>query len=223
MKTYEEQIRDIERSGYYQDVKKARLFMLNHLSPLWAPQLGLEPGSDVRAHLRLSDSVVLVAHFFARAVYGHGRSTKVPRLTAYPKWPGHERIRAVPKADIAAVTGLSVNQVEAAIRRMRPRSTTGERLYEAAIMHPYALPHGILLDLCTSLQGTLYSDVQRPISMEELNAAREHGYWARISGGKQPDEQMKYADRRLTGASTIEVGMRPAANDEIERRESTGT
>lgn len=223
MKTYEEQIRDIERGGYYQDVKKARLFLLTHLSPLWAPQLGMDPSSDVRVCLRLSDSVVLVAHFFARAVYGHGRSSKVPRLTAYPKWPGHERVRAIPKGDIAIVTGMSAGRVDAAIRRMRPRSTTGERLYEAAIMHPYALPHGILLDLCTSSQGTLFSNVQSPISMEELNAAREHGQWARINGGKQPEEQRQYAVRRLAESSSVEVGLKQAANDERERREMTGT
>lgn len=223
MKTYEEQIQDIESGCYYQDIKKARLFMLTHLSPLWAPQLGLEPGSDVRAYLRLSDSVVLVSHFFARAVYGHGRSSKVPRLTAYPKWPGHERVRAIPKGDIATVTGLSVGRVDAAVRRMRPRSTTGERLYEAAIMHPYAMPHGILLDLCTSSQGTLFSNVQSPISMEELNAAREHGQWARINGGKQPEEQRQYAVRRLAESSFIEVGLRQASNDEREQGKRTGT
>jgi hypothetical protein len=226
VKSYEEQIRDIAAGGYYKDERTARRFVRVSMSPLWAPRLGLPADTDVSAALRFSDPIVLVIHFFARAVFGHGKKgSRAPRLSRFPVWVEHERVRGVTKAGIAAACGLSLEQVDRALRALRPRSQRGQRIREAGVAYPYALPHGVLLDLLTDPQGHLFCDsgFRNPISMEELGAAHSFGYLRRALLGVQPNEQMEFAGERIGASAAGELGAAMAANDEAPATREVGT
>lgn len=117
-------------SGYYADQRRADLFFVRHMEPLWLAELaksGLVLEADeLYKRMGITPTMVLILHLFGRTVHRVGLGRKpVHMISAWPpsrlKDPDEFPIlfEGISTPDIARLIGRSRSAVSTALRRIK--------------------------------------------------------------------------------------------------------
>jgi hypothetical protein len=165
---WEKQVSEAVEDGYYKNLGRAEQYVTRWLLDAWELVIDLDDAESLIKHLEMTQTMILVVHFFARGVHNHGaKRTKAP---IFKTWlPVDDQngdaatrrfLRAVPKRDIARLIGKSKSAVDDAIDAFRgkPHRKTKERceshaaFTEKKLAHPLCVDTGIMLDIMTEPQ-----------------------------------------------------------------------
>lgn len=171
---------------------------------------------------KLNQSEIMVLHVFARGVTGarpRGRGCKAisvfPPVTEDAVGTDGKRtvifrnVRALPKRDIALLTGLSVGQVSRAVKSLRGR----RGLLGLRCIDVFAFPNGISVDCGAPEQLCIFD-------FDDLLFARRHAHKARAAAGQTWTEQMERSAERLAETGPMTKPSLAPGNDAVA---NTGT
>lgn len=210
---YAANVKEIADSGYFKSQAAALNFFEAKIHRLWRSQVGTAEEANLVQQMRITDTMLRMIHLMASLQHRIWGDThrKHPRLAFGVPFIGADKdgnrcisfSRAIPKADIAAMIGRSVDTVDDALKRFRGRGKTDD-FYQHQLAVVLSVETGIFLDALLSRQLQFEFMTQHTLEAGDYEKAKVYAWSQRISGGETWTRQIEHAERAKRAINAAE-------------------